>query len=70
MDKTSLDEAPDDIMEEPSIFLAYDYIEKKTDTMESTGRSAILPDLLYWGRKASQWNPPIQRGKAFLKHHI
>ena len=45
-----IDEAPDD--EEPEFFLGvYDDMEKKTNTMESTGRSATLPDLLYRGRE-------------------
>ena len=42
------------------VLLAYEDIEKKTDTRESTGRSEILPLLRYKGRlgilmKSSRW---------------
>ena len=48
------------LVELPPVFLAYEDIEKNTDTRESTGRSEILPLLRYNGRlgiltKSSCW---------------
>jgi hypothetical protein len=49
-DKTSAKEAPPVGVVEEEPLLVYEDIAKKTDTRESMGRSAILPDLLYKGR--------------------
>lgn len=66
MDKTSLTEAPDDVTEVPGIFLAYEDMEKKTDTMESTGRSATLPNLLYKGREGKPMKSSRSKRKDFF----
>jgi hypothetical protein len=67
-DKTSLEEAPpEEVTEEPGTFLAYDDIEKKTDTTESTGRSAIFPDLLYRGREGRPMKSSRSKRNGFLE---
>ena len=67
-DRASLNVAPFGGAEEvPAFLLPKEDMAKKTDTSESTGRSASLPDLLYKGRDSISMKSSRSKRKPFLE---